>query len=703
MPGIAGLMAAFVGASTVLGLLAAGIFMPLAGVGGMATKEVVTAFDALPAQFTSSPMAQQSRVLARDGSTIATLYEENRIVVPLDEISQDMKNAMVAIEDRRFYEHGGVDGRGLLRAVVATVGGDTQGASTLTQQYVRQLLVAAARQNENEDAAQAALARSGIAGGVRKIQEMKYAISMEQRRSKDQILEGYLNIVYFGAQAYGIEAAAHRYYDTTAAELNLAQSALIAGLAQNPGTADPINNPERAISRRNDVLDAMREEGMISTRRMREAKDQGLRLNVQPLQPSCPAATNPYVCEYVVKWLMEQESLGADPDERYKRLYHGGLEIHTTFDPALTARTSEILSDRISPTNPQRRGTAAAIVEPGTGRVLAIGQNTTWDMEGGPGKTSVNWAVDERYGASAGFQIGSTVKPFAVAAAIEDGLTAQSRVQTPKDGTTFTNRQLGGPECGIDSQPFSPYNVEGEEVGASTSLQNATVQSINTAFASLAERIGVCTVREVTNRMGLHRADGQPYGTGGLAATILGADNASPLTLAGAYATLASGGVYCEPYPVEKIVQFDGAELPVRKQQCDRAISPQVAYDTTRILERVMTEGTGRRSQLARGRVSAGKTGTADNSTETWFAGYTPQLAAAVWYGTPYDQRSVGAYGGTVAGPLWKRIIDEASSDMNRQRFRVFEEPPLLSEEQGADEGPSEDNTADENSSDSSD
>ncbi|WP_141631156.1 penicillin-binding protein [Mobilicoccus pelagius] len=679
---VARLLAAFVAASTVLGLLAAGIFMPVAGLAGMSTKSVVTAFDALPAQFTSSPLAQQSRILASDGSVIATLYKENRLVVPLDQISEDMQKAQVAIEDRRFYEHGGIDGKGILRSIAAAArGGDKQGASTLTQQYVKQLLVTTARQNGDEEAAEAAQARAGIAGYVRKIQEMKYAISMEQRRSKDQILEGYLNIVYYGAAAYGVEAAAHRYYNTSAAKLTLPQAAMIAGLAQNPSTADPINNPKRAIARRAAVLEAMHDQGYISLARMKRARNAPLGLDTQPLKPSCPSATDPYVCYYVVNWLLDQPALGKTQQEREKQLFYGGLNIRTTFDPELTKYTTKVLAARVPPANAARRGAAAAVVEPGTGRVLAIGQNTTWDLVGGPGKTSVNWSVDQKYGASGGFQIGSTAKVYGVVTALEQGMTANSSFYAPPDGTHISGKRFGGEKCGVIDRYFAPYNAEGEEHGMTT-LREATVKSINTAFAQLATKVGICAERETMKKMGLTRADGKDYGVGGIAATVLGADNASPLTLAASYATLAAGGVYCEPRPVESVIAFDGTELPVGENKCRRAVEPKVAYDTTKILTGVLREGgTGRKAALDR--PAAGKTGTADNSTETWFAGYTPQLASAVWYGTPYTQRSVHAYGGTVAAPLWRQIMSSASKGMKPQEFRRLDSSPEEAKKHG--------------------
>ena len=261
---------------------------------------------------------------------------------------------------------------------------------------------------------------------------------------------------------------------------------------------------------------------------------------------------------------------------------------------------------------------------------------------------------------------------FAVVTALEQGMTAYSSFYAPPDGTHIDGSRFDGEKCGVTDRYFAPYNAEGEEHGMTT-LREATVKSINTAFAQLATKVGICNERDTMKRMGLHRADGKEYGVGGIAATVLGADNASPLTLAASYATLASGGVYCEPRPVESVIAFDGTELPIGENKCRRAIEPKVAYDTTKILTGVLHEG-GTGSKAAMGRPAAGKTGTADNSTETWFAGYTPQLAAAVWYGTPYTQRSVHAYGGTVAAPLWRKIMTEASSGMKTERFRLIEE-----------------------------
>lgn len=666
-----GLFGAFVASSTVMGLLAAGMLMPIVGIAGVSTKRVITAFDALPAQFTANPMAQQSRILAADGTLIATLYEENRVVVPIEKVSSAMRKAQVAIEDDRFYEHGAIDPKGLVRAAVSTLQSDKQGASTITQQYVRQMLVATAAQNGDKAAMEAAVARSGIPGYVRKLQEIKYAISMEQRLSKDEILQGYLNLVYYGAGAYGVEAAAQRYFGIAADKLNLPQAALIAGLAQNPGTADPITNPDRALARRNDVLARMHQVGLISAKVRGDAQRAPIKLSVTPNKQSCPASADPYICEYVRKWLLEQPSLGKTAEERWKRLYYGGLTIKTSFDLDLTRQTRSLLAKRVPPANSRDRGAASATVEPGTGRVLAIGQNTEWALKQKPGKTSLNWAVDQKYGGSSGFQIGSTAKMYGVVTALEQGMRAGSYLHAPPDATRYSARKLGGDKCGMVGS-YAPYNAEGEEHGGTT-LREATALSINTAFLELASRVGVCKEKTTMAKMGLVRADGQPYGTGGgpgqgLAATILGADNASPLTLAASYATLAANGTYCAPKPVDSVVAFDGTALPVGQNNCRPAVDPKIAYETTDILRSVMTSGTGRNLGLS-GRQSAGKTGTADNGVETWFAGYTPQRSTAVWYGTPYDQRSTHAYGSTIAGPLWTKIMNRAHDGLPAKRF----------------------------------
>ncbi|GAB97284.1 putative penicillin-binding protein [Kineosphaera limosa NBRC 100340] len=666
------LLGAFVALSMVAGLLGAGIFVPVVGLAGLTAKEAIGTFDSLPAEFTASPMAQQSEILAKDGTVLATLYEENRTVVPLDKIAPIMQDAQIAIEDDRFYEHGGVDARGIARALFQTLQGDKQGASTITQQYVKQTRVYTALKEEDDQAAEAAQARGGIPGIVRKLQEAKYSIALEEKLSKKQILEGYLNLIYYGAGAYGVEAAAMRYFGVSAADLSLPQAAMIAGMAQRPGATDPFQYPDRAKARRDDVLQRMRDTGKISTQRMRQAMRTSIELNPTRGQASCPASKDPYFCDFVKAWLMEQPGLGDTPAEREKRIYRGGLKIETTYDLALNEQVKKTLEQRLPVGNRAGRGTAAAVVEPGTGHIVALAQNTDYATGQSKefGKTSVNWTVDQRYGGSAGFQIGSTAKMFAVVTAMEKGLSAGTNVYAPADGTRFSAGRLGGTECGYTGS-FAPSNAESREQGNMT-LAHAAAMSVNTAFVQLASMVGVCNERATMKKMGLHTATGGEYGESGMAAVILGADNASPLTVASAYATLAAGGKRCDPVPVTKITDFNGQGFKVSDGNCEQVLDPNVAYRATRILTGVW-EGTGRNVGRPDGRAAAGKTGTTDRSMQTWFAGFTPQRAGAVWVGTPDPPRPMpGVYGATYAGPLWRDVIAATSKGLPREQFRVI-------------------------------
>ena len=669
-----GLLGGVVAGSTVLGLLGAGIFMPVVGAAGLGVKSMVESFDAMPAEFTASPMSQQTRVLAADGSLLATLYEENRQVVPLKEIAPIMVEAQIAIEDDRFYEHAGIDPRGIARALVATVRGDTQGASTITQQYIRQTLVYTALKSDNEEGAEAAMERGGVAGIVRKLQEMKYAIALEENLNKDQILEGYLNLVYYGAGAYGVEAASQRYFGIRASKLNLPQAAMIAGMAQRPSYTNPFERPEATLERRNAVLNRMYATGHISRKRMNDAIKAPLGLKPTFPKASCPSSVDPYFCDYVSNWLLEQESLGKTREERQKLLYRGGLKIETTYQPKLAESARKIVKAAAPVSQSKNRGAAIAVVEPGTGKVLAMAQNTEYGQGSGEAgvETTVNWSVDSKYGASGGFQIGSTVKVYGVVAALEAGMSPKSVIYARPAGTKYSVKQLGGDKCGFTGASFGVRNSESKASGSIT-LQEMTAKSVNTAFVELTARIGLCGQQELMKRMGLHTGVGQPYGQTHAITVILGADNASPLTLAASYATLAAGGKYCAPVPVLKVTGFDGTDYPIKTEGCTQAVEPKVAFEATKILETVMKEGgTGRALALDGGRQSAGKTGTADGSVHTWFAGYTPQLSAAAWVGRPNRQSPMpGVYGSTIAGPIWQKVMNVASAGMPYERFAL--------------------------------
>jgi len=678
------LLVAFLAAAVVMGLLGAGLVVPAVGAAGAATRSSVDAFDALPSEFASAPLSQQSKVLDVLGNVMATPYDVNRIIVPLSEVAPVMRTAQVAIEDSRFYEHGGVDVRGVVRAVVSNASGtSTQGGSTLTQQYVKLQLQQTALTAGDKAGAEAAIARSGVAGLTRKLQELKYSIQLEKTMSKDAILQGYLNLVYYGDQTYGVEAAARHYYGKSAKDLNLPEAALLAGLAQNPGTTDPVHNPDRAFSRRNVVLDRIHELGLITGTELADAKAVPLAamLHLTAAPSSCSGAGDTaYFCDYVLKWLETDPSLvdalGSTVEERKRKIYGGGLTIQTTFDPNVAKAAREEILRRVPQGNSYGIGSATVVIDPRTGEVRGMAQNTAYSITStSPGETAVNWAVDTKYGGSQGFGFGSTEKAFALVTALERGMSINSTVDAkaagPKQAAKYTSAEFPG-ACGLGRSTWSVRNDETVQAGPMT-LVRATARSINTAFVALVSQLGACSVRETETRMGLHQANGQPVKPFPAAIT-LGTDSVSPMTVASAYGTLGNDGIHCSPMPVTAITTSDAKPLPVPKPgttNCQQVVEPDVAHGVAAIMSNVLTgEGTAAASALANGRPAAGKTGTTDGNNETWFVGYTPQLTTAVWVGTPNDNSQVldnitlagqtypVVFGASIAAPTWKAIMD---------------------------------------------
>ena len=712
------LLGAFLAVSVLMGLIGAGLMLPVVGAGGGAAREAVGLFEELPGDLERTPLAQQSRIEAADGSLIATPARENRIIVGMDDISEEMQNAQIAIEDERFYEHGGLDMQGLSRALVSNATSDTtQGGSTLTQQYVKLMLEDEALRKEDGEALNALRARSGVEGYVRKLRELKYAVTLEQRLTKDEILEGYLNLAYYGDQVYGVEAAARHYFAVNASELNLAQSATLAGVVRAPGVTDPVQAPEAATARRNLVLDKMYELGMATEEEWREARESELTLDLQPSQRSCMASDNPYFCDYVTAWLLQHPALGETREERENLLTTGGLTITTTLDPELSELIQEKTAEYAPPGNDYLLAAAGAMVEPGTGHILAFNQSSDYNIQESRDRfseTSVNWSVDETYGGSEGFQIGSVAKTFTLVTALETGVPVEATLQIRDAVEVDSDNNWRNPDepgsrpegstqpavifeptdfqegCSIGSPEWAVRNAEGANHETTMELRKATRSSVNTAFAALASQVGTCNIRDTMTDMGLQAANGEPYGSGphSVAPTfVLGADNASPLTVAASYATIAAGGLYCPPVPVTKITDSEGKEMPLDLPGCEQVIDADVAAGTAELLQEVVSmQGGGFRAVLDGDRPAGGKTGTSDQSKHTWFAGFTPQLSTAVWIGSPNEKyaddlrdftlgdRTIEGwfYGSKVAAPLWKDLMDEA---LEGESVEQFDEP----------------------------
>jgi membrane peptidoglycan carboxypeptidase len=664
-----------VATSVVAGLIGAGLLMPAIGATGAVARGGVDFFDSLPAEYQASPLAQQSRILAADGSTIATFYSENRIVVPLSKIAPVMQRAQVAIEDYRFYEHGGVDIKGIVRAAVNNASSeDTQGASTLTQQFVKLTLQENALYAGDEEAAKEAVKKSV----ARKIQEAKYAVALEQKLTKPQILEGYLNIAYYGDGTYGVEAAARHYFSTTAAKLTLSQAATLAGIVQSPTYYEPTSNPKAAVGRRNVVLKRMLDTGAITQPQYDEALQQKLTLKVRKTGNGCDTSRYAFFCDYVYRTILNDKAFGATQDERRQLVKRGGLTVRTTLDPDVQKDAQDAVHKRVPAKNKPDVASAISVVEPGTGKVLAMAQSKPYGRNSKKGETSVNLNVDRLYGGGSGFQTGSTFKAVTLAAALRDGRALRSIVNAPPGGTPFRRSDFKPGSCtDLRPQEYKPFNAEGHERGPMT-LIDATRHSVNTAFVKLESEIGICDVADMADRIGIHLAAptdvAQPGGKPSTAlrpygSLTLGSEPIAPLTMAAAYATFAADGKYCTPMPITSVTTRDGKLKKTIKPSCETAMDETVARGVSVALQAVITGGTGRGASI--GRPAAGKTGTTNGSTDVWFAGYTPQLAAAVWVGHEHEVRplkgftlngrSYGTvYGATIPAPIWADFMRDA-------------------------------------------
>lgn len=676
--------AKFLGVSVLAGAVLAGIALPAFGALGLAAKGTVEGFDEIPANLKTPPLSQRTTILDSQGGRIATVYSRDRTVVPLKDISPYMQKAIVAIEDSRFYEHGAVDLKGVLRAANrnAQSGGVSEGASTLTQQYVKNVFV----EEAGDDPEKVAAATQQTLG--RKIQELKYAIQVEEELGKKKILENYLNITFFGQQAYGVEAAAQRYFSKSAKDLKLEESALLAGIVQSPSRYDPVNDEEEATKRRNTVLQRMADVRDISQAEADRAKATPIKLNVSRPKNGCITAVSGagFFCDYVRSVFLTDPVFGKDREERAKVWNQGGLTIRTTLDPQAQNSAQNSIKDHVFQSDAV--ATALTIVEPGTGKIMAMGQSRPYGF--GKNETQINLSVDQKMGGGAGYQPGSTFKPIVAAAALERGIPATQTYPAPYKMTYPTPVQTcDGPWTDRDV----PVENENENEVGPYGMKEATAKSVNTYYVELISQIGVCPVTELAAKMGVKRADGKKIQQ--VPSITLGTQEVSPLTMASAYATFASRGMYCTPVAIESITGPNKKPMPVPKTKCDRAMSETTADTVNTLLKGVVEDGTGTEAGLG-SRPSAGKTGTTDFRYAAWFVGYTPNMSGAVWVGDPRHSKkmvdiTIGGewhekvFGGEVPGPIWK---DAMSGALDGRPALGFTEVNIPDAPKGRDEDP---------------
>ncbi|MCE4947153.1 penicillin-binding protein [Streptomyces albulus] len=650
--------AKFLGVSVLAGAVLAGIALPAAGALGLAAKTSVEGFDDIPANLRTPPLSQRTTILDSDGGEIASVYSRDRTVVGLKDMSPYVQQAIVAIEDARFYTHGAIDLKGILRAVNknAQSGGFSQGASTLTQQYVKNVFV----EEAGDDPDKVAQATQQTLG--RKVKELKYAIKLEEKLGKRKILQNYLNITFFGEQAYGVESAAQRYFSKSAKDLSLGESALLAGIVQSPTRYDPVNHPQAATARRNTVLRRMADLKDVTRAQADAAAAQPIKLKVSRPQNGCITSTDGagFFCDYVREVLLNDKTFGATREIRSKRWMQGGLTIRTTLDRQTQKSIQASLSKHVYADDPVAG--AAAVVQPGTGKILGMGQSRPYGF--GTNQTQINLSVDRKMGGGAGYQPGSTFKPIIAAAALEQGISPYQQYSSPFKMAYPTPVQT----CdGQWSDHDTVQNEDPKEVGP-YAMKEATAKSVNTYYVQLISDMGICPAVTMAQKMGIQRADGEPMKQ--VPSMALGGQEMSPLTMATAYATFADEGTYCSPVAIESITDAQGKALNVPRSNCRSAMSKKTADTVNALLKGVVEDGTGKEAGL-KGRDSAGKTGTTDSRYAAWFVGYTPNAAGAVWVGDPRHQRqmyniTIGGvphdkvYGADTPGPIWRDLMGGA-------------------------------------------
>ncbi|WP_165492267.1 PBP1A family penicillin-binding protein [Egibacter rhizosphaerae] len=587
------------------------------------------------------PPEQTSVIHDAEGRVLAELHGEiNREVVELEAMPGELRDAVLAIEDARFEDHVGVDVRGLGRAVLrnATHGEVVEGGSTITQQ----------------------LAKNTVTGGEptleRKIEEASVALRLEAQLGKAAILERYLNEVYFGHGAYGVQATARRYFSRDVEELGLAESALLAGVLQSPSTHDPLADPEAAKARRDLVLEQMARHGFITEEEAQAARTRDL--DLQP-QDEADEWAAPYFVDHVLRELQHDErfgALGATPTERAEAIFRGGLEIETTLDPRWQASAEEAVEATLPEPDDPRAGVVA--IDPQTGEVRALVGGRDWHAEDDD-SSRFNLATQ------AARQPASAFKPIVLAAALEHGWTLDDQLEAPAE-------EEFEPVPG-EPEPWTVSNFEDRDHGI-VSLREATTNSVNVAFAHLAQELGAARIAETARDLGVQRDLAETR------AIALGSAEVSVLEMASVQATLASGGIRREPTVVREITGPDGETVYQRGAiDGERVLDETTAWQVTDALTEVVSRGTGERAHLER--PTAGKTGTSQRRADAWFTGFTPDLAAAVWIGFPDGTRAMvppttrtRVQGGTWPAELFARFGLGALGDLPASEFAVPEE-----------------------------
>lgn len=647
LSGVAGL----VGLSAVAGVLITATVTPAIAVSSAAASSAITLFDNMPQILEISDVMEPSTIYWKNSEgqdeAQTSFFDQNRSPVTFDQVATVMYDAILSSEDPRYYEHGGVDLIGTTRAVLSNLegGGNTQGGSSISQQYVKNVQIQkcewdATTDEEKQACFLEATNSSGTEGVERKLQEMRYAISLEQRYSKNDILLGYLNIANFGGTTYGVDAAARYYFGVPASDLNLSQAATLAGIVQNPNTYR-IDRPDNEVNgaadgyaatkkRQTYVLDRLLDDGKITQEQHDAAVAEPITPSITQPTTGCGATGAPYFCQYVVSVIKNDPAFGETAEERQLALRRGGLQVYTTLDPNLQHTATTSMADN-APSSVEgiQFGAATTNIEASSGRVLSIAQNTQFSeaANAGTGYSSLVYAGDSTFGNSGGFQAGSTFKLFTLVAWLEAGRS----VNEVLDGRmrVFRNFQNSCSGNIVNSTPINNFG----KVGGSVSTPMAfTAQSLNTGYLAMAAELDMCDIAKVAARMGVKTGTGADIGMT-LPSEVIGVDNISPIAMAGAYATIANDGVYCQPKVIDRVTDASGNELPIPDRTCSRVMTSEVAATAAYALQGVMSGGTGSGANPYDGTALIGKTGTHEG-LQTWMIESSKTVTTAAWVGT---------------------------------------------------------------------
>jgi membrane peptidoglycan carboxypeptidase len=625
-----------IAASAVVAIAVAALLTPGALGATAAAEAAIGAWDDLPSELPlATALPQHTVLLDNQGQEFARLYSENRTDVEFAAISPNFIDALIATENARFYDQGGIDLQGIARAAVMNaLGRDKQGASTITQQLVQNILITNARDDAEREVATGTSPAS-------KIREIRYAVELNKVMTKGEILTAYSNAVFLGNGAYGVEAAAHTYFSVSAADLTVAQAALLVGMLKAPNAYDPIAHPEASVARRNQVISRMVVEKYLTPAEAEAAVGEPITITAGTVKSGCASSAYPYYCALVRDELLDNDAFGKTAEDRQESLRRGGLTVTTALsrqamDSAQAAADKALTRDN-------RVATGIAIVVPGTGHIAAVAQNRSWDQ------TEIVYATSR-------FQPGSSFKPVVLATALEQGIPITQKFSA---NGPYNSPSMDEPSGGFKNSGGARYGT----IDASSAIR----QSANVYFVKLIEKTGVLPVVDMAHRLGIASI---PSTLGGReAALALGSYETTPLEMANAYATFIAGGINCNPVSIVSAVRSaTGEPVAVSDPGCRQEISPAVANAVAGALQGTFTAGG---TLVAVGKLpdrdAGAKTGTTDGSAAVWTVGITPQFATAVWVGDPrggqqypltnvtaYGKRIGTVFGASIPGPIWK-------------------------------------------------